>query len=151
MVLDMHSIINNYDDENCTREDLLSMPQKECWHEKMMWYGPAGIGTCRGLAGYVDCHQLPFRRAFPNRKATGHYARIGDGDYAMTGGWPSIKAKHCGGGFLGLPPSGRDITMRVMDFYLCHEGLIRENWIPLDMIDVLRQMGVDIFARAGFV
>lgn len=151
MVLDMHAIINNYDDIGCTREDLLAMPQKDCWHKKMMWYGPAGIGTCRGLEGYVDFHQLPFRRAFPNRRAAGHYAQIGDGNYAMTGGWPSVAAKHSGGGFLALPPSGRDITMRVMDFYLCDEGLIRENWIPLDMPDVLRQMGADIFARAGFL
>ena len=37
--------------------------------------------------------------------------------------------------------------MRVMDFYLHHEGLIRENWIPLDILDVLMQMGVDVFDR----
>jgi hypothetical protein len=37
--------------------------------------------------------------------------------------------------------------MRVMDFYYHHEGLIRENWVPIDIIDLLRQMGVDVFAR----
>ena len=39
------------------------------------------------------------------------------------------------------------VTMRVMDFYLHHEGLIRENWVPLDVLDLLRQMGVDVLAR----
>jgi hypothetical protein len=37
--------------------------------------------------------------------------------------------------------------MRVMDFYLHHEGLIRENWVPLDILDLLLQMGVDVLAR----
>jgi len=46
-----------------------------------------------------------------------------------------------------MPPTGRPVTMRVMDFYLHHEGLIRENWVPLDMLDLFRQMGVDLMAR----
>ena len=37
--------------------------------------------------------------------------------------------------------------MRVMDFYLHHEGLIRENWVPLDILDVLMQMGIDVIGR----
>lgn len=154
MVLGMHATINNYDDtKECSREALLNMPQKDFWHPKMMWYGPAGIGTCRGLEGFVDIHQRPFRMAFPNRKAVGHYVRIGDGKYAATGGWPSVSANHTGGNFMGLPPTGRAVTMRVMDFYLCDEGLIRENWVPLDVLDLLLQMDVDVFARmreAGF-
>jgi hypothetical protein len=127
-----------------------------------MWYGPAGIGTARGLTGFIDHHQLPFRQAFQNRKAGGqwdeiaaekarlgggHYIRIGDGQYSVTGGWPSIFAKHTGSGFLAMGPTGRVITMRVMDFYLHHEGLIRENWVPIDIGDILNQMGVDVFER----
>ena len=37
--------------------------------------------------------------------------------------------------------------MRVMDFYLHHEGLIRENWVPLDVLDLLMQLGVDVLGR----
>jgi predicted ester cyclase len=113
----------------------------------MMWYGPCGIGTARGLSGFVDHHQLPFRLAFPNRRGGNHYVRIGDGAYSATGGWPSVLAKHTGGGFMGMPPTGRDVGMRVMDFYLHHEGLIRENWVPLDIIHLLLQMGFDVFDR----
>jgi len=153
------------DDETNTREGLLAMPQREHWHPKMMWYGPAGIGTSRGLAGFVDHHQLPFRTAFPNRKGGsqwgeiaehrsevggGHYIRIGDGAYSVTGGWPSVHAVHTGGNWLGLGPTGRPVDMRVMDFYLHHEGRIRENWVPLDVIDVLRQLGVDVFDRLAW-
>ena len=34
-----------------------------------------------------------------------------------------------------------------MDFYLHHEGLIRENWVPIDMLDLFAQMGVDLLGR----
>jgi predicted ester cyclase len=161
--LAMHATLGAYDDRGgAGREGLLEMPQKDHWHPRMMWYGPSGIGTTRGLQGFVDHHQLPFRTAFPNRKGGGqwdeiaamrakhgggHYIRIGDGPYSVTGGWPSVFATHTGDDFLGVGSTGRAVTMRVMDFYLHHEGLIRENWVPLDVLDLLRQMGVDVLAR----
>ena len=67
--LAMHRALADYDDlENKGRDGLLTMPQKDHWHPKMMWYGPSGIGTTRGLQGFVDYHQLPFRIALPNRQ-----------------------------------------------------------------------------------
>ena len=161
--LAMHGTLHAYEDrEGRGREGLLAMPQKDHWHPKMMWYGPAGIGTARGLGGFVDLHQMPFRRAFPRprteaeatavaaeraRVGGGHYIRIGDGAYSVTGGWPSRVDLHAGPGFLGLPATGRTVGMRVMDFYRHDEGLIRENWVPLDVIDLMMQLGVDLFAR----
>lgn len=159
--LAMHKTLAEHDDRNnLTRDSLIAMPQREHWHDRMMWYGPAGIGTTRGLDGFVDGHQLPFRIAFHRPQGTfeevtaerqrhgaGHYIRIGDGPYSVTGGWPSVYAMHMGGGFCGLPPSGKPVFMRVMDFYLHHEGLIRENWVPLDMLHLLKQMGFDALGR----
>lgn len=52
-----------------------------------------------------------------------------------------------GGGFCDLPPTGRPVFMRVMDFYFHHEERIRENWVPLDMLGLLRQTGVDMVAQ----
>ena len=158
--LAMHGSLAGFDDRASfgdpvrQREMLMAMPQREHWHEKMMWYGPAGVGTTRGLRGFVDQHQAPFRVSFPGRRggATlnaqrdeegGHYLQIGDGPYSVTGGWPSVRALHEGGEWLGMAATGRPIGMRVMDFYLHHEGLIRENWVPIDVIDVLKQMGFD--------
>jgi predicted ester cyclase len=146
--LAMHKTLGDYNDEAMAgREGLLAMPQKEHWHPRMMWYGPCGIGTTRGLQGFVDYHQLPFRVAFPNRQGGNHYVRIGDGAYSATAGWPSVRARHLGGDFCGVGPTGRPVEMRVMDFYLHHEGLIRENWVPIDIIHLLKQMDVDVFAR----
>ncbi|MBD9650103.1 ester cyclase [Ensifer sp. ENS09] len=148
LTLDMQASLGAYNDEAKEgREGLLNMPQKAFWHPKMMWYGPCGIGTTRGLEGFVDYHQLPFRTAFPNRRGGNHYVRIGDGKFSATGGWPSVYGKHVGGNFLGMAPTGRDVSMRVMDFYLAEDGLIRENWVPLDIIHLLLQMDVDVFAR----
>jgi len=155
--LAMHKTLADYNDlDHLGREGLLAMPQKDHWHPKMMWYGPSGIGTTRGLGGFVDDHQLPFRLAFPNRKGGGqitdmtkggHYIQLGDGKYSVTGGWPSVRAMHLGGDFLGTGPTGKEVTMRVMDFYLHHEGKIRENWVPIDIIELLLQMGIDVIAR----
>ncbi|MEL6946142.1 MAG: ester cyclase [Pseudomonadota bacterium] len=155
--LAMHKTLGDYNDHlKAGREGLITMPQSEHWHKRMMWYGPAGLGTNRGLEGFVDFHQLPFRLVFPNRKGGaqisdpkigGHYIRIGDGAYSVTAGWPSVVAHHTGGGLLGSGPTGRTVGMRVMDFYLHHEGLIRENWVPIDIIHLLLQMDIDIMQR----
>jgi len=159
--LQMHRTLAEFDDKgSLSRQALIDMPQREHWHPKMMWYGPAGIGTTRGLDGFVDGHQLPFRIAFHRpqgtfeevsaeraRNGAGHYIRLGDGPYSVTGGWPSVYSMHLGGGFCGMPATGKPVFMRVMDFYLHHEGLIRENWVPIDMLHVFLQMGVDLLAR----
>ena len=159
LTLDMQtSLGENNDLQNLGRDWLLTMPQKQYWHPRMMWYGPGGIGTTRGLDGFVDGHQLPFRTAFPRnpnipqpagmgKHGGSHYVRIGDGRYSATGGWPSRHMLHQGAGWLGLPATGRPIAMRVMDFYLADEGLIRENWVPIDILNVLLQLDLDLLAR----
>lgn len=159
LTLTMQRSLGAYDDTRMPgRDGLLTMPQARYWHPKMMWYGPSGIGSTRGLDGFVDYHQLPFRIAFPHgpslpqppgmgKHGGSHYVRIGDGRYSATSGWPSRHMMHQGGGWLGLPATGRAVTMRVMDFYLADGGLIRENWVPIDIIQVLLQLDVDVLAR----
>ena len=133
--------------KDAIRAKLINHPQKDYWHAKMMWYGPCGIGTARGLAGFVDHHQLPFRLTFKERNywKIGHYIEIGDGNYSMTGGWHSIECIHGTKDWLGYERTDKRITMRVMDFYLHNEGLIRENWVPIDIAHILYQLNIDIF------
>jgi predicted ester cyclase len=159
LTLDMQASLGAHDDTlGLGRQGLLDMAQKQFWHPKMMWYGPSGIGTTRGLEGFVDYHQLPFRTVFPNnpkvprstaqgKHGGSHYVRIGDGKFSATGGWPSRHLDHVGGGWLGLGATGRAVTMRVMDFYLADQGLIRENWVPIDILNVLLQLDIDVLAR----
>jgi predicted ester cyclase len=139
----MHASLGAFDGKSVN-----SMPQAPYWHPDFMWYGPAGVGTTRRLAGFQAHHQIPFLKAFPDRKGAGHYVRLADGPYVVTGGWPSVVGTHLGP-WLGLPPTGKHLRMRVMDFYRLDGGLIRENWVPIDVLDMLMQMGVDVLARVA--
>ena len=138
----MHAGLGDFDGQ-----DLSSMTHAQYWTEEFAWYGPAGIGTSRGLRDFEAHHQIPFLRAFPDRRVDRHVANVGDGDYVVTGGWPSVVATHSGPDWLGVGPTGRRIGFRVMDFYRVEGDLIAENWIPIDIIDVLLQMGTDVLAR----
>ena len=132
------------------------------WHENMNWYGPAGIGSGRGLRGFRDVHGALFLQAFPDRggwkrepggaqDAPGHYMRLGDGRYACTGGWPSLHGTHLGGEWLGLPPTGRKVEMRVADWYrLDEDDKIIDNWVMMDIPHILQQMGLDLFHDLEF-
>ncbi len=148
-ILKMHAALGYYSGAPPTRAALDEMEQAKHWHKDFMWYGPAGIGTTRGLKGYEDYHQIPFLVAFPDRggSAQGHFIRIGDGYYAVTGGWGYLRATHTGGELFGVPPTGKRVKMRVMDFYRCDDDMIVENWIPIDVPHLLLQMGVDVFGR----
>lgn len=118
------------------------------WAEDMLWYGPGGIGSNYRWEGFVKDHRAPFLAAFPDRKGGNHYARIGQGPYAAISGWPSMTMTHKGP-YLGVEPTHRNLTLRVMDFYRCANGQIAENWVMLDYMDLFQQMGVDLIARAN--
>ena len=127
------------------RVSLESMGMARFWHPDMMWYGPGGIGISRRLKGFQDVHQRAFLHAFPDRIGGDHKARIGEGTYVGSTGWPSIRATHAGA-WMGRPATNRRITMRVMDFWRREENLLRENWVFIDQIDLLLQMDVDVMA-----
>lgn len=126
---------------------LKSMGMRDYWVEDFWWFGPAPIGNFRGHADYERGHQLPFLTAFPDRVGGNHRARIGEGMYVASTGWPSITATHSGGGWLGLAPTGRRVTMRVMDFWRREGEFLAENWVMIDIPDLLAQMGIDVFER----
>ncbi|EKE43113.1 hypothetical protein OCGS_2704 [Oceaniovalibus guishaninsula JLT2003] len=118
------------------------------WDEDMLWYGPGGIGSNYRWKGFVKDHRAPFLTAFPDRKGGNHYCRIGDGNYAAVSGWPSMTMTHRGD-YLGVPATGRALTLRVMDFYRCAGGRIAENWVLLDYMDLFHQLGIDLIDRSN--
>lgn len=40
------------------------------------------------------------------------------------------------------------MTMRVADWWRVEDGLLRENWVLIDLPHFFLQLGVDILARA---
>ncbi len=58
---------------------------------------------------------------------------------------------HQTGPYLGHPASGNPIEISGIDFWLRGTGenaeKFTENWVFVDMINLFRQMGVDLFDR----
>ncbi len=128
--------------------EVMEMPR--FWHPRMNWYGPAGIGTGRGISGFRHWHQIPFLNGMPDRgskvaEITYHF--FGDNDYAAVTGWPNMIQTISHDGWLGIPPLNKEITMRSLDFWRVENGLIRENWVMVDLLHMYDQIGVDVFAR----
>ena len=142
LVLDMISGLMRFDGKS-----LSSMNQERYWHKDFMWYGPAGIGTSRGMEGFRAHHQGPFLKGFPIRGVDRTKCLVADGAYVATGGWPHMTAVHNGGGWLGLAPTGRKVTMRVMDFWRRDGEKLKENWVSIDVIDLCGQLGLDVFGQ----
>ena len=125
-----------------------AMGLERYWHPRFNWYGPAGIGTMRGIKGFRRDHQIPFLAAMPDRSGAGETpVFFGEGNYVGTTGWPNMRMKVTGGGWLGIAPPGRAITMRSLDFWRHESGLLRENWVLVDLLHVWDQLGVDVLAR----
>ena len=131
---------------DAARRELAVMEQHRFWSEDMMWYGPVGIGSTRGLSGFQQFHQVPFLHAFPDRVGGHHKARMARGVYAASTGWPSIHATHSGD-YLGVPATGRRIEMRVMDLWRREGARLAENWVFIDLPHLLLQLGYDMFAE----
>ncbi|GAB2518910.1 ester cyclase [Microbulbifer agarilyticus] len=125
-----------------------AMQLERYWHPRCSWYGPSGIGTGRGISGFRNWHQIPFLNGLPDRVGDAGAGHIfADGDYVGFTAWPGMYMSVSGDGWLGIAPAGQKITMRSLDFWRCENGLIRENWVLVDLLDVYHQLGVDVFAR----
>ncbi len=130
------------------RQGVEAMELDRYWHPKMSWYGPAGIGTTRRISGFRNWHQAPFLKAMPDREVIfGNVVMIGDGDYVGVTSWPGMQMTISGDGWLGVAPANQTITMRSLDFWRCENGLIRANWVLVDLLQVYDQLGVDVFSR----
>lgn len=125
----------------------LGLPLEEelerTWHNDMLWWGPAGIGSSYTIERYAKQHSGPFRAAMSDRSSTGHIARIAEGHYSGFFVWPNFTAKPTGG-FMGLPPSDRPCEFRVIDVYRREGEKLKENWVFIDILHFFKQQSIDI-------
>jgi len=118
------------------------------WHEHAFWYGPTGLGTARGHNAIANNIFRQFREGLSNNaRHLEDGVFFGDHNLVAFTGWPSGTATHSGDGFLGLAPTGKRIKRCSLDFWRIEDGLIRECWVMIDMLDIYHQLGVDVFAR----
>ncbi len=131
--------------------DLRSMEQYKYWHPNMHWYGPTGIGMCLSLEEFEDFHQRPWLegfgdRSFPTEGRGRAMGFVSEGLYCSGGIWDVPFSRH-NGTYMGIPATGKVITLRDFDWWKRDGDRIIENWVPIDMIDLSLQLGVDVFAR----
>ncbi len=139
-VLEMHETLNTFQGSDVGTIDMSH------WHPDFTYWAAGNIGACRGVEGFRRHHQAPYRRAFPGAVGAGHFVRLSDGPFAVSGG--DVAITHSGEDYFGIAATGRSMRFRVMDFYrFGDDGLIAENWLPNDTIGLMEQMGVDVMAR----
>ncbi|MCY4527093.1 MAG: ester cyclase, partial [Anaerolineaceae bacterium] len=142
LVLAMIDALNDYDGET-----IASMGMTRFWAEDMRWYGPAGIGSTVALAGFEQHHQVPFLRAFPDRVGgTADTVWIAEGPYVACAGFPVLHMRHLGP-YLGYPATGRQVSMRGMDWWRRQGDRLAENWVFVDLPHFFDQLGVDLRER----
>ena len=61
-------------------------------------------------------------------------------------GWPNLTLENKGG-FMGMPATGQNGDMRVIDMYRRDGDKLAENWIFIDLLHFWHMQGVDILKR----
>ena len=137
---------------------------RKYWHPNMMWYGPSGYGSYIGVDGFAR-FQLPYESVFdPYRKSSvamtcekgskldlavkGHFARFAEGNFVASGGWPSHGGHLCKE-WLGIQPKRQQFTCRVSDWWRRDGDTLVENWVFVDLIDMLKQLDYDVFKKTN--
>jgi predicted ester cyclase len=116
------------------------------WTHDMVWHGPHGIGSAFGLDEFYERAQKPIVRGYPDRIGAFHKARFGEGHCICMGGLRTLQGTHKGEIF-GIPPTGRRVHWKIMDFYTRRERKLFENWVMIDVPYACIQSDVDLFAR----
>jgi predicted ester cyclase len=120
--------------------------QEEYWEKDAVWRGPAGAGVKNNLKHFQEGWQRPFLKAFPDKHTVDEVV-IGEGEYAAAMG--TVTATH-DGEFMGAEGSGKTIVLKYMDFWKVKDGKIVENWVLMDVVDVFRQIGIDLLDGKGW-
>jgi predicted ester cyclase len=96
---------------------------------------PPGLPTdCEG----IKIATVMFRRAFPDSYFTVE-DMMAEGDKVATR--KTFHGTH-EGEFMGIPPSGRSVSMSLMDIVRITEGRVVEHWSVGDTLGMMQQLGV---------
>jgi predicted ester cyclase len=89
--------------------------------------GPDGMKQMLGgfFAGFPDMH-------------VNLDALVGDGDLVASRG--TFGGTHRGE-FMGVPATGKDVTVKFIDVWRVENGLAVENWVQLDIMGLMVQLG----------
>jgi predicted SnoaL-like aldol condensation-catalyzing enzyme len=90
--------------------------------------GPEGLKMIIGL----------FQAAFPDMRVTIE-EELAEGNKVITRGYFSGSHQ---GDFQGIPPTGRQIKVKYIDIWRVENGKLVENWVQMDQLGLMQQLGV---------
>lgn len=125
-----------------TEDDL-----RKDWDPGMLWWGPSGIGASYTFPGYLSGHCRPFEAGIEMVRHDGHETRIGEGNYGGFFGYPSMYVRSTGGYLGAASAADRPVEMRIVDLYRRDGDRLAENWIFIDHLWFLKQLGYDVLER----
>lgn len=111
----------------------------EVWEDDLVWHGPHMMPTVRGKEEFVSNFQ-PFLNAFPDAKMSPEKILADDNEDLVTTLY-SWRGTHTGE-FMGMPPTGRVVTVYGISIYRIENGKIAEEWFQQDWLGLLQQIGV---------
>jgi deoxyribose-phosphate aldolase len=129
---------------NFNQSALESMGMAQFFHPQLQWYGPSGIGGCRSFKEFEEFHQKHWLHAFSDRQVQDLDNLFTEGRYMGASSFPGVLATH-NGQYLDAPATGNIIKFNGIDIWLREGDEIVENWVFVDMIDIFRQFGIDLF------
>jgi predicted ester cyclase len=113
------------------------------WAEDMIWYGPAGIGMARSKEEYRKEFIEKLYRAFANVKLEISVMPC-EGPYCGAHGY--LHGDHVGE-WLGQPATGKRVSLRFGSHWHVVNGQVIEGWTLMDLPNLFRQFGIDLFSR----
>ncbi len=76
--------------------------------------------------------------AFPDARFTIHL-QLAEGDRVMT--YKTLHGTHLGY-FMGIPPTGKQVSLNGMDVFRVVHGKLAEHWSVTDLLELMQQPGV---------
>jgi steroid delta-isomerase-like uncharacterized protein len=90
-----------------------------------------------GVEGFKQITAM-FRAAFPDFHVTIE-DELAAGDKVASRGYFSGTHK---GEFMGVPATGKSIRVSYIDIWAVENGKLKENWVQMDMLGMMQQLGV---------
>jgi predicted ester cyclase len=100
-------------------------------------YDPPSSGMEPNREGFRQMF-TGFRAAFPDLHMTIE-AEFAAGDYVIHRGYTTATHK---GEFQGIAATGKQIKVKYIDIWRVANGKAMENWVQLDMLGLMQQLGV---------
>ncbi len=94
-------------------------------------------GSVPGIEGFKQFFGMMLR-AFPDLHATIH-DQIAEGDKVVTR--KTFKGTHTGD-YMGVPPTGKQVEVGVIDIFRVVGGRIVEHWMQGDSLSLMQQLGM---------